>query len=207
MTYAAAAAFIAMIGFYLAFQHLKHKIGHSKAPSIACKCAATGMAVLVGVLGAARSGLPSNWVMAAGLIACMLADGLLCVHFMVGGAMFAAGHLLYIIAFCMMNRPGWPSFALFAAMLLLVTALFTKFRGRVDAKRFFPAYAYATILCVMVALSAAQRPLFFVGAVLFAMSDATLAYHGMMKQKSLMLDNISLAMYFLGQFVLALALL
>ena len=72
MYYVICAAFIAMIGFYGAFQRLKRQPKRRKALTIACKCAATGMAVLVGVLGAARSGLPSNWVMAAGLIACML---------------------------------------------------------------------------------------------------------------------------------------
>ena len=118
MYYVICAAFIAMIGFYGAFQRLKRQPKRRKALTIACKCAATGMAVLVGVLGAARSGLPSNWVMTAGLIACMLADGLLCVRFMVGGAVFAVGHLLYIIAFCMMNRPGWGSLALFIALIL-----------------------------------------------------------------------------------------
>ena len=206
MMYAIGAAFIAMIGFYGAFQHLKHQPKRRRALTIFCKCAATGMAVLVGILGAARSGLPSNWVMAAGLIACMLADGLLCVNFMAGGTAFALGHILYITAFCMMNRPGWSSLALFAALMLLATGLFARFRERVDPKRFFPAYAYATVLCVMVALAAAQRPLFLAGAVLFAFSDATLACLSMMKQKSRRLDNISLGAYFTAQFLLALAL-
>lgn len=204
MYYVICAAFIAMIGFYGAFQRLKRQPKRRKALTIACKCAATGMAVLVGVLGAARSGLPSNWVMTAGLIACMLADGLLCVRFMVGGAVFAVGHLLYIIAFCMMNRPGWGSLALFIALILLATWLFSRFRTRVNPKRFFPAYAYATVLCVMVALAAAQRPMFLAGAVLFAFSDATLAYLGMMEHRSCRLDNISLGAYFTGQFLLAL---
>lgn len=207
MYYVICAASIAMIGFYGAFQHLKRQPKRRKALTIACKCAATGMAVLVGVLGAARSGLPSNWVMTAGLIACMLADGLLCVRFMVGGAVFAVGHLLYIIAFCMMNRPGWGSLALFIALILLATWLFSRFRTRVNPKRFFPAYAYATVLCVMVALAAAQRPMFLAGAALFAFSDATLAYLGMMEHRSRRLDNISLGAYFTGQFLLALALI
>ena len=189
MYYVICAAFIAMIGFYGAFQRLKRQPKRRKALTIACKCAATGMAVLVGVLGAARSGLPSNWVMTAGLIACMLADGLLCVRFMVGGAVFAVGHLLYI------------------ALILLATWLFSRFRTRVNPKRFFPAYAYATVLCVMVALAAAQRPMFLAGAALFAFSDATLAYLGMMEHRSRRLDNISLGAYFTGQFLLALALI
>ena len=126
---------------------------------------------------------------------------------MVGGAVFAVGHLLYIIAFCMMNRPGWGSLALFIALILLATWLFSRFRTRVNPKRFFPAYAYATVLCVMVALAAAQRPMFLAGAALFAFSDATLAYLGMMEHRSRRLDNISLGAYFTGQFLLALALI
>ena len=73
MYYVICAAFIAMIGFYGAVQHLKRQPKRRKALTIACKCAATGMAVLVGVLGAARSGLPSNRVTPAGRLACMLA--------------------------------------------------------------------------------------------------------------------------------------
>ena len=76
-----------------------------------------------------------------------------------------------------------------------------------NPKRFFPAYAYATVLCVMVALAAAQRPMFLAGAALFAFSDATLAYLGMMEHRSRRLDNISLGAYFTGQFLLALALI
>ena len=45
------------------------------------------------------------------------------------------------------------------------------------------------------------------GAALFAFSDATLAYLGMMEHKSRRLDNISLGAYFTGQFLLALALI
>ena len=50
MYYVICAAFIAMIGFYGAFQRLKRQPKRRKALTIACKCAATGMAVLVGVL-------------------------------------------------------------------------------------------------------------------------------------------------------------
>ena len=75
MYYVICAAFIAMIGFYGAFQRLKRQPKRRKALTIACKCAATGMAVLVGVLGAARSGLPSKWAVTAGLMGCMQADG------------------------------------------------------------------------------------------------------------------------------------
>ena len=66
--------------------------------------------------------------------------------------------------------------------------------------------AYAMILCLMVSLASIQAPLFFVGAVLFAVSDILLGCLSFARWKTQM-DYISLAMYYFGQFLIGLAVL
>ena len=192
MIYAVCAAFALMTALYLAYQRIKTTPGHSRAQGIACKCAATSMAVLVAFLGCLRNGVAAHWVLLAGLIACAVA----------GGAVFALGHILYMIAFCLMRMPTWRSVLLLLCMMGLATAGFTRFKRQIGRRAPF-FYAYATALSMMVSLAAAQRPLFFAGALLFAFSDALLGYL-MVDRRHMALDYISLGAYYLGQFLLAL---
>ena len=203
MQYAVAAAFAVMIGCYLAFQKIKTLPGHSKAQSITVKCAATAMAVVVALLGCIRNPLPAYWIILAGLIVCTIADGVLCVQFITGGALFGFGHILYIIGFCVMHRPTWASLILFAALMGLATAFFSRYRKRIG-HRLPLVLGYATLLCLMVSMALPQKPLFFAGALLFAASDALLAYLTV-DRNHMWLDYISLGAYYLGQFLLALA--
>ena len=203
MQYAVAAAFAVMIGCYLAFQKIKTLPGHSKAQSITVKCAATAMAVVVALLGCIRNPQPAHWIILAGLIVCTIADGVLCVQFITGGALFGFGHILYIIGFCVMHRPTWASLILFAALMGLATAFFSRYRKRIG-HRLPLVLGYATLLCLMVSMALPQKPLFFAGALLFAASDALLAYLTV-DRNHMWLDYISLGAYYLGQFLLALA--
>lgn len=203
MVYAVVAAFAVMACCYLTFQRMKRVPRRSQALHIALKCAATGMAVLVALLGCLKNGAAPHWIMLAGLVACTIADGVLCVHFLAGGAIFALGHVLYMAAFLLMHRPTFASALLFLALMGLCTAAYTRFRARIG-RRFAFFYAYATVLCLMVSMAAAQAPLYFAGALLFAFSDAALGYL-LVDRNHLRLDYISLAAYYLGQFLLALA--
>ena len=200
---AVAAAFAVMVGCYLAFQKIKTLPGHSKAQSIAVKCAATAMAVVVALLGCIRNPQPAYWIILAGLVVCTIADGVLCVQFMIGGAHFGLGHILYIIGFCVMHRPTWESLILFAALMGLATAFFSRYRKRIG-RRLPLVLGYATLLCLMVSMALPQKPLFFAGALLFAASDAMLAYLTV-DRNHMWLDYISLGAYYFGQFLLALA--
>ena len=205
MQYIVLAAFAAMICFYLYYLHMKHHSGSGLVKRIAVKCAATLMAVLVCLLGALQNGIPANWVMLAGLVACMVADGVLCVHFMAGVGCFALGHVLYIIAFSMMNLPSWGSLVLFACMASCITQLCLRWKKRMGRRA--PAFlGYGVLLCLMAAVSAAQRPLFFAGGLLFALSDALLAYM-MFDRRNVTMDYVSLALYYLGQFLMGFAVL
>lgn len=202
MRYIACAAFALMWSFYLGYQRMKTTPGHSRAWATAVKCAATAMAVLTALLGCLQNGSAAHWLLLAGLTACAVADGVLCYHFIAGGAVFALGHILYMAAFLAMRRPGWPSVLLFLALMGLATAGFFRFRARIG-RRYPFFYAYATVLSLMVSLAAPQRPLFFAGALLFAFSDGLLGYL-LVDRGHIKLDYISLAAYYLGQFLLAL---
>ncbi len=197
------AAFAAMCALYLAFQRTKKAPGHGKATEIALKCGATAMAALVALLGCLKSGIPAHWLMLAGLAACAVADGVLCVHFIAGGAIFALGHILYMIAFCMMHTPNRQCAIVFLCLAGLSAAAMTRVRARLGG-RYALILAYAMILSLMVALASVQAPLYFAGAVLFAASDVLLGCLSMARWKTQM-DYISLALYYLGQFMLGLA--
>ncbi len=202
MTLIICVAFVAMCVFFLNYQRIKHS--HGMGLQIAVKCAATAMAVWVGLLGCAKSGTGAHWVLLAGLAACAVADGVICVHFVAGGAIFALGHILYMVAFCLMRGPDWRSAAIFLCLMWLAAGGFMHFRARLG-KAAPLGFAYAAVLSLMVALSAVQKPLFFAGALLFAVSDGLLGVL-LMNRGHAGLDYSSLAAYYLGQFLLGLAL-
>lgn len=200
MLYCAIAAFIVMAGCYLGYEKLKTIPRLSRMPGLLVKCAATAMAVLVCLLGALKGGSAADWVIFAGLVACMIADGALGVHFMLGTAIFGLGHVLYMVAFCMTKAPTWGSLAVFVVFMVILTWLFTRWKAGIGRR--FPAfYAYGTLLCAMTALAFPQSPLLFIGAVLFAFSDATLAY-GLFIKRNVKLGHVSLAAYYVGQFLI-----
>ena len=203
MNYIIGAAFVVMVVLYLAFQQIKKAEGHSKEKEIAIKCGATAMAALVALLGCLKSGIPAHWLVFAGLVVCTIADGVLCVHFIAGGALFALGHILYMVAFCMMNRPNWLCAIVFLCLVGLSAAVITRARGMLGNK-YVLILAYAIILCLMVAFASIQAPLFLAGAILFAVSDVLLGCLSITRWKKQM-DYVSLVLYYLGQFLLGLA--
>ena len=204
MTYAVAAAFAVMCVCYAWFQRIKRTPGHSRTLEITVKCGATAMAVLVAGLGAMVHGTTAGWLMLAGLAVCAAADGVLCVYFVPGGALFALGHVLYMTAFCLMQPPTWESAVVFAVLMGLISIGFYRFRKEIGPQRMKLAYAYAGVLSVMAAMAAPQKPLYTIGALLFVFSDATLGYLLLGKNND-RLDYISLGAYYLGQFLLGLA--
>ncbi len=203
MTFAIGTAFLLMCVFYLLYQRMKRTPGTSKALQIAVKCAATAMAAVAALVGCLQNGTPAHWVLLAGLVACTAADGILCVHFMAGGTAFALGHVLYMTAFCLMRRPDWHSLILFLCLASLAAAVFIRFRRRIGPRLPFLC-AYAAVLIMMVTLASAQAPLYFSGALLFALSDALLGWL-LTGGSQVWLDYLSLGTYYLGQFLLGLA--
>ena len=122
------AAFAAMCCLYLIYQRIKRDGRHGLKQQIGVKCAATGMAVLVALIGCLKGGNAADWVLLAGLTACAIADGVLCVRFIPGGALFAAGHILYMVSFCMMRSPPWRCGIVLLCLTGLAAAGLTRFR-------------------------------------------------------------------------------
>lgn len=203
MKYPALILFIIMVICYLIRQHLRHQPQHNRAVEIIFKCAATSMAAILALLGCLKGGSAADWVLFAALVVGTIADCIICLHFTAGGAVFALGHMLYIIAFGIMNRPGWSSVLLFLCLMGAITSGFTLYKKRLGRRLPF-FYAYATIISLMVAFSVAQPPLFLAGAMFFTFSDGLLLYL-MIDRRHVYLDYISLGTYYLGQFMLALA--
>lgn len=203
MKYLVLAAFLAMVGLYWYYQRFKNKPGSGLIKRIAVKCSATLMAALVGLVGAIHSGLPAHWLIFAGIVMCAVADGILCLHFMLGAATFAIGHVLYIIGFSMLHLPGWGSLLVFACMLAGFSALCARWKRHMG-RRAPLLMGYGMLLALMTAVSAAQQPLLFAGGLLFAVSDALLAYQLFMRT-SVKTDYASLGMYYLAQFLMGLA--
>lgn len=203
MIYTAIAAFVVMAACYVSYQSMKHVPRRSRMPGLLFKCCATLMAALVCLLGALQAGGTAQWLLFAGLIACMTADGVLGVNFMAGTAAFGLGHILYMIAFCVNKAPSWGSLLVFVLAMSVLTALFLRWKAFIGRR--LPAfYAYGTLLCAMLALAFSQSPLLFAGAALFAFSDGTLAYLIFVKRNA-RLDYVSLAAYYLGQFLIGLS--
>lgn len=201
MRYAACALFAGMTVCYLTYQRLRYGTPRRRGREISFKCAATSMAVLLGLLGCLKNGIAANWVLLAGLAVCTAADGVICRRFLAGGALFALGHALYMIAFCLMNLPGWRSLIVFFCLMGLVTCVLGTWRARIG-RRYMFFYTYAMLLCVMTAMAASQPPLFLAGALLFAFSDGLLGYL-LIDRGHVYLDYVSLGTYYLGQFLLA----
>lgn len=202
MQYIVLAAFMVMVGCYLYYQKFKHKPGSGLKKRIAVKCTATLMAALVALLGAIESGLPAHFVVLCGIVICAIADGVLCAHFMLGAGVFALGHVALIVGFSMMHLPGWGSLLTFICLMMLITFLCEKWKRRMG-RRAPMFFGYGIMLCLMTAVSAAQRPLFFAGGLLFAISDGLLAWQ-LFNRVNLKIDYFSLGCYYLAQFLMAL---
>lgn len=203
MNYAILAAFLVMALCYAVYQRMKTLPRRSRMPGLLFKCCATCMAAAVCLLGALDGGTTGDWLLLAGLAACMIADGVLALHFPLGIAVFGAGHVLYILAFCVYGAPGLGSLAVFALAMGTLTLLFTRWRTRIG-RRLPMFFAYGTLLCAMMALAFSRSPVLFIGALLFTFSDATLAYLIFIR-RNVRLDYISLAAYYLGQFLIGLS--
>ena len=64
--------------------------------SAVCKMLATLCAAALALSGGLKE---SGWLCVTALLLCAAADGLLCVHFVTGMAVFAAGHVAYMVWF------------------------------------------------------------------------------------------------------------
>lgn len=147
-----------------------------------------------------------------GLCVCAVADVMLGVHFITGGALFFTGHMFYIAAFCIQQPPTWWSLPAFGGMLALLWLFLQRFRAGMSRKMFTLARIYSAALAVVLSLSVpmpflafSQRTLLSaLGAVLFVLSDMGVC-HGMLCKISRRRDYCYLGVYYLAQLLLALS--
>jgi len=201
MTYwLAGICFAVMVVFYLLYEGSKFSDKFSKHVSTVFKCTTTSCAVLLALYGAALHG-GSNWLLAAGLLICAVADGVLVYYFIPGMGIFGLGHIAYCAAYLLKSPPGTLNFLLMAFLMTVVAFGALKFKNRMG-RRTVPFTLYAFILCVMLSLGATQTPLLALGALFFIISDATLAKNILLGATRRQ-DYFSLGCYYLGQFLIA----
>ena len=148
-----------------------------------------------------------------GLCVCAAADVMLGVHFVTGGALFLAGHLFYISAFCLQQPPSGWSIPVFAALLALLWLFVWHFRSRIQPPLLFlGVLTYSAALAVVLCLSlpmpflafSARTLLAALGAVIFVLSDMGVC-HGMLFKIPRRLVAGYLGIYYLAQLLLGLS--
>ena len=156
------------------------------------------LATLCAAALACSGGLPGNsWLCLAALLLCAAADGLLCVHFVAGMAVFAAGHVAYMGWFLSRQGLTWPSAALFPPLLALGAVLLWRWRNHLGRLK-LPMAAYAVILSAMGALGIPCGGLTALAACLFILSDMMVCRQVVMPV-STVFDVSALAIYYAAQ--------
>ena len=149
----------------------------------------------------------------AGLCICAVADVMLGVQFVTGGALFLCGHLFYMAAFCTQQTPTLWSVPVFGVMLALLWLFLWQFKAKIQHPLMFRGVQlYSAALAVLLALSLpmpflafSQRTLLAaLGAAGFVLSDMGVC-HGMLCKVSRRRDACYLGIYYLAQLLLGLS--
>lgn len=149
--------------------------------------------------------------MLAGLVLAMLGDIYLGIEFILGVALFALGHVLYFVSFCMLRRLSWLDAILGAAFSMLAIMILKL----VPSLRFDSAQlemllmGYGCVISFMVgkAIGNALREcsphnmLMAVGSVMFYFSDVMLVLR-MFGDAPLLADHLCLLTYYPAQALL-----
>ncbi len=211
-----AAAAFALI--FAVFEPLffRYKFRQKNGLSIVFKCAATAVAVVLAVLGALYQNNGHTWLLCAGLAVCAVADGVICASFLAGLCCFLCAHFLLIASFLAAAPIRPVSVVLLAlGLAILFAVLRTLRKNGVVSKMIMPGAAYFAVILCMVSLAVpfaytsdirngVPEGLFAaVGALLFMASDILLAGNSLMRY-SRRNDIVSLSVYYLGIYSLAL---
>lgn len=210
-------AIIAILGIalFLVFEPVYLKLSYQdpkkKIISLTFKALATGMALVLAVIGSIRAPGTFGLLMVIAMSICLIADVLIGVSFVLGVFAFLLGHLFYMPGFLQTYDFRWYiSLPVFIAGLLLVWLLFHNYFAKAG-KTLVPLLVYSVILNAMLALGVpallsfdARGILLAVGAILFVVSDLTLARNAFIK-KTRISDAVSLTFYYAAQFLLGLS--
>ena len=148
-----------------------------------------------------------------GLCVCAVADVMLGVHFVTGGALFLTGHVFYTAAFCAHRAPAWWSLPVFLAALSLLWLFLRRFRPLIqNALLFRGVQLYSAALAVVLSLSLPMLFLAFsrravlaaLGALIFVLSDMGVC-HAALCKISRRRNACYLGIYYLAQLLLGLS--
>lgn len=148
-----------------------------------------------------------------GLCICAVADVMLGVHFVTGGALFFAGHMFYIAAFCTQQTPAWWSVPTFVLMLSLLWLFLWRFKPYIRNHLLFRGVQlYSAALAVVLSLSLPMPFIAFsqrtvlaaLGALIFVLSDMGVCHAALFKV-SRRRDACYLGIYYLAQLLLGLS--
>lgn len=192
---------VLMLATGTAYQLSGEKQWYTKTVRLAFKGLTTFFACLLALFAYIQTGQQYALMMVSGISLCAIADVLLEINFLWGTGCFAAGHVLYLVSFILRRQPGLPSFILFVLLALTSTTIMLRFKKQVEFN-LLPFYIYSLIIGAMVAVAFAQHPLVFLGAVLFAVSDAIIARRLLFPKKNPW-DRACILLYYLAQFTLA----
>lgn len=149
----------------------------------------------------------------AGLVVCAAADWMLGVKFEVGGALFFIGHVLYVLALSRYRALSWWCLTVFVLAECGMLFFLSHYRGTAPNRivgRGLIVYSLALSALLGFALplpflAPGARSVFAaVGAALFVLSDLTLC-HNTVRKKPTAWHYVSLGVYYMAQFALALS--
>lgn len=148
-----------------------------------------------------------------GLCVCVAADVLLDIRFEVGGGLFFAGHVLYVLALSVYKPLSWWSLTVFVLAGGIMQYFLNHYRKQVSSRLIgLGLRIYALALAALLAFSIPLPFLAYshravmaaVGAVMFVLSDLTLC-HNTLRHKPVSWHYVSLGVYYTGQLLLGLS--
>lgn len=148
-----------------------------------------------------------------GLCVCVAADVTLDIRFEVGGGLFFAGHVLYVLALSIYKPLSWWSLTIFVLSGGIMQYFLNHYRKEVPSRLIgLGLRIYACALAALLAFSVPLPILTYshravlaaVGAIMFVISDLTLC-HNTVRHKPLSWHYVSLGIYYTGQLLLGLS--
>ena len=151
------------------------------------------------------------WLLVLGLLSTMIADVMLGIHFILGGCLFAFGHILYFAAYCVLER--FHKKDLLCIVIVGAVSLFfvigTPFIRLEDSSLTYLLTAYAIIISCMLGKAVGNvltrtsltRYLLLIGSLLFWFSDLMLALN-MFGDGGRLAGSLCMYTYWPGQYLL-----
>ncbi|MCM3128068.1 lysoplasmalogenase [Paenibacillus provencensis] len=142
-----------------------------------------GLIILYAYLQFPADRRPSHWLLLAGLLFCMLGDGLLPIWFVFGLGTFLVGHLFYLAAFLGLWRFSWVRLLSLIPIGIYAWFMGGKLAGDIGASAEFtglviPVMIYVTVISLMLWSAMMTGSVWaMIGSLLFVISDSILAWN------------------------------